>query len=98
MDAGWSCKVAALLDMDVSYREPSSGGGVSKSEAGIVVLESRAEELRRIARDLGFSYIEGIVPDQTGAIRFTFELTDEELLTLLGAVPRDLFARRAYIL
>jgi hypothetical protein len=45
-----------------------------------VALKSRAEDLRRIARDLDFKYTESAVPENPEAIRFTFELTDEQTL------------------
>lgn len=48
---------------------------MSKSPAMIVVLESKVEDLRRIARDLDFRYAESAVPSEPGPIRFTFELT-----------------------
>ena len=70
---------------------------VSKSRASIVILEDKAEDFRRIACDLGFKYMESAVPDQSGAIRFTFQLTEQETLRLVNAVPRDFHARRAYL-
>ena len=72
-------------------------GIVSKSPTSIVALKDKAEDLRRIARDLGFTHTENAVPDQQGAIRFTFELTQEESLRLVNAVPRDFYAYRAYL-
>lgn len=74
------------------------GLDMSKSETTIVALESKAGVLRRIACDLDFRYTEGTVPGETGVIRFTFELTEEESLRLLRMVPRDVYARRAFLL
>ena len=71
---------------------------VDAAPVGIVALEQKAEDLRRIARDLGFTFTESSVHDQPGAIRFTFELTKEESERLLRVVPREVFARRAYLL
>jgi STE24 endopeptidase len=65
-------------------------------EASIVALGSKAEDLRRIARGLGLKYTESDVPGESGHIRFTFLLTEEELSRLIGAVPHDVYAQRGY--
>ena len=70
---------------------------VSKSPSSIVALKDKAEELRRIARDLGFKFTESAVPGEPGSIRFTFHLTESETDTLIRTVPRDFYAHRAYL-
>jgi hypothetical protein len=71
---------------------------MTKSPCSIVTLESKADDLRRIARDFGVAFTEQAVPDEPGAIRFFFELTDDEQFGFLNAIPRDVFARQAYVL
>ena len=71
---------------------------IGAETVGIVALKQKAEGLRRIARDLGFTFTESPVQDEAEAIRFTFELIPEETERLLRVVPRDVFAMRAYLL
>jgi hypothetical protein len=63
----------------------------------IVALKDRAEDLRRIARDLGFEYTESAISGEPGSVRFAFELTQEEFFRLLNAIPRDVFAHRGFL-
>jgi hypothetical protein len=44
---------------------------VRKSITSIVALADKAEEFRRIVRDLGFSHTESAVPDEPGVISWT---------------------------
>jgi hypothetical protein len=70
---------------------------VRKSKTVIVALESKAVELRRVAHDLGFNCTESAIPDEPGVIKFTFDLTKIESSRLISLVPRDAYARRAYL-
>ena len=60
----------------------------------ILAREQKAPELRAIASRLGLKFTENQVAEPRNAIEFAFELTYEELNSLLSEVPHDIHARR----
>jgi hypothetical protein len=70
---------------------------MSKSPTSIVALKDKAEDLRRIVRDLGFKHTESVMAGEPEVIRFTFQLTEDESDRLISTVPRDFYAHRAYL-
>jgi hypothetical protein len=72
---------------------------MSKSRHSIVTHESKAYELRRVAREFGFLYAENPIDDseRPGLIRFVFQVSDDDALKLARAVPNDVFAYQAYM-
>src|SRR5687768_6610953 len=68
-----------------------------EKDASIVAHKEKASELRTLASQLNLKFSELDVPGNDKVIRFTFEISDEDLTRLLQQIPRDVFAYQALI-
>jgi hypothetical protein len=68
-----------------------------EKDASIVAHREKASELRTLAAQLNLKFSELDVPGNDKVIRFTFEISDEDLTRLLQQIPRDVFAYQAII-
>jgi len=68
---------------------------LKRRPAAIVVLKSKAELVRQLAAEHGFSYKEAPVLEREDAIRFYFEAMDNtKTRKLVSLIPRDAYAYR----
>ena len=71
---------------------------LTRRPASIVVLKSKADLVRQIAAEHGFSYKEAPVLEREDAIRFYFESMDDATTRrLVSVIPRDVYAYRALV-
>jgi hypothetical protein len=69
----------------------------AKEHAVIHALKHRAEELRKIARELDVEFQESEIAESKNTVRFSFSLRKGEFIRLLEAIPDDIYAHRAYL-